>query len=285
MTGQSKLTGMVLVSMPVGDYDRRLTILTKERGKISAFAKGSRRPTSPLLGCSQPFSFGEFILYEGKSSNNVVSADISNYFTELRNDVESIYYAMYFCEFSCFMTKENLEAGEPLKLLYMSLRALSKPALHKKLVRRIFELRFMAINGEMPQVEQCVLCGKKDMLKEAKGWFSPREGGICCEECRRKRMRERQSIAAVSTKPASGIRSVGGTQSAASGRCQPENDGLWVGTSTIYTMQYVLATPLEKLFTFAVSDEVLSELANAMERFLEHHVGQKMKSEELLEMF
>ena len=253
MTGQIKLTGMVLVSMPVGDYDRRLTILTRERGKISAFAKGSRKPTSPLLGCSQPFSFGEFILYEGKSSYNVVSAEISNYFAELRDDVESIYYAMYFCEFSCFMTKENLEAGEPLKLLYMTLRALSKPALHKRLVRRIFELRFMAVNGEMPQVENCVLCGREEMLKEPKGWFSPSEGGICCEECRKKRIQE--------------------------------NDGIWIGTSTIYTMQYILATPLEKLFTFTVSDEVLAELSEAMDRFLAKHVGHKMKSEEMLEIF
>ena len=267
MTGQIKLTGMVLVSMPVGDYDRRLTILTKERGKISAFAKGSRKPTSPLLGCSQPFSFGEFILYEGKSSYNVVSADISNYFAELRDDVESIYYAMYFCEFSCFMTKENLEAGEPLKLLYMTLRALSKPALHKKLVRRIFELRFMAINGEMPRVESCVLCGREEMLKAPKGWFSPSEGGICCEDCRRKRMQEQNS------------REAGG------GKYQPENDGLWIGTSTVYTMQYILATPLEKLFTFTVSDEVLSELSNAMDQFLAKHVGHKMKSEEMLDIF
>ncbi len=265
MTGQIHVTGMVLVSMPVGDYDRRLTILTKERGKISAFAKGARKPTSPLLGCSQPFSFGEFILYEGKSSYNVVGADISNYFAELRDDVEAIYYAMYFCEFSCYMTKENLEAGEPLKLLYMTLRALSRPALHKKLVRRIFELRFMAVNGEMPQVEQCVLCGREEMLKAPKGWFSPSEGGICCEECRKKRMQEQES--------------------AGGGRYQPENDGLWIGTSTIYTMQYILATPLEKLFTFTVSDEVLSELAEAMDRFLNKHVGHKMKSEEMLEIF
>ena len=265
MTGQIHLTGMVLVSMPVGDYDRRLTILTKERGKISAFAKGSRRPTSPLLGCSQPFSFGEFILYEGKSSYNVVSAEITNYFAELREDVEAIYYAMYFCEFSCFMTKENLEAGEPLKLLYMTLRALSKPALHKKLVRRIFELRFMSVNGEMPQVESCVLCGREEMLKEPKGWFSPSEGGICCEDCRRKRMQERNN--------------------AEGGRYQPEQDGVWIGTSTIYTMQYILATPLEKLFTFTVSDEVLSELCEAMDRFLAKHVGHKMKSEEMLEIF
>ena len=267
MTGQIKLTGMVLISMPVGDYDRRLTILTKERGKISAFAKGARKPTSPLLGCSQPFSFGEFVLYEGKSSYNVVSADISNYFAELRDDVESIYYAMYFCEFSCFMTKENLEAGEPLKLLYMTLRALSKPALHKKLVRRIFELRFMAVNGEMPQVENCVLCGREEMLKQPNGWFSPSEGGICCEECRKKRMQEQTE------------------KEAQGGKYMPEKDGLWIGTSTIYTMQYILATPLEKLFTFTVSDEVLVELSEAMEQFLAKHVGHKMKSEEMLEIF
>ncbi len=265
MTGQVHLTGMVLVSMPVGDYDRRLTILTRERGKISAFAKGARKPTSPLLGCSQPFSFGEFVLYEGKNSYNVVSAEISNYFAELRNDVESIYYAMYFCEFSCFMTKENLEAGEPLKLLYMTLRALSKPALHKKLVRRIFELRFMAVNGEMPQVESCVLCGREEMLKQPKGWFSPTEGGICCEECRRKRLQERNA--------------------ATGAAYMPENDGVWIGTTTIYTMQYILATPLEKLFTFTVSGEVLSELCEAMEQFLTKHVGHKMKSEEMLEVF
>lgn len=269
MTGQIHLTGMVLVSMPVGDYDRRLTILTKERGKISAFAKGARKPTSPLLGCSQPFSFGDFVLYEGKSSYNVVSAEISNYFAELREDVESIYYAMYFCEFCCFMTKENLEAGEPLKLLYMTLRALSRPALHKKLVRRIFELRFMAVNGEMPQVENCVLCGREEMLKEPKGWFSPSEGGICCEECRRKRMQERS----------------GAEKTADGGKYLPENDGVWIGTSAIYTMQYILSTPLEKLFTFTVSEEVLAELCEAMDQFLAKHVGHKMKAEEMLEMF
>ena len=147
----------------------------------------------------------------------------------------------------------------------MTLRALSKPALQKKLVRRIFEHRFMAINGEMPQVEQCVLCGREEMLKEQKGWFSPGEGGSCCEECRRKRMQENNSTEG--------------------GRYQPENDGIWVGTSTIYTMQYILATPLEKLFTFTVSDEVLSELSEAMDRFLNKHVGHKMKSEEMLEIF
>lgn len=142
------LTGMVLKVTPVGENDRRLVILTRERGKITAFARGAKRPGSPLMAVSRPFVFGEFRLYEGRDSYNLQSAEIRNYFTEIAADVEAACYGSYFLEFADYYGREGMDGSETILLLYQSLRALLKPALPNPLVRTVFELRIMVINGE-----------------------------------------------------------------------------------------------------------------------------------------
>lgn len=147
-----KLTGMVLKTVPIGEYDRRVVILTKERGKISAFAKGARRPNSRLVAAASPFAFGEFRLYEGRSSYNMMEADISNWFEGLREDYEAACYGMYFLEMMDYYTRENNDESGMLKLLYQSVRALLAPSLDRRLVRFVFEIKAMVLNGEYPGV-------------------------------------------------------------------------------------------------------------------------------------
>lgn len=150
MQGITEITGMVLKAEPMNDYDRRVVFLTKERGKISAFARGARKPNSKLLAATNPFCFGTFKLYEGRTSYNVMEAEITNYFEGFRKDYDSACYGMYFLEVMDYYTRENSDEKEMLKLLYQSLRALMHEGLSNVLVRYIFEMKAMVINGEFP---------------------------------------------------------------------------------------------------------------------------------------
>ena len=225
MSQNITVTGMILSATPIGEYDRRVVILTKERGKISAFAKSARRQNSVLMGMTNPFTFGEFTLYEGRTSYTLVQANISNYFMELSSDFEGAYYGFYFMEFADYYAREFNDETETLKLLYQTLRALSSKKIPFELVRCIFELKMLVINGEYPEVFQCTCCGNREVLF---------------------------------------------------GFSQMEN-------SAAYTLQYIVSTPIEKLYTFTVSGVVLGQLQKIMKQYIGMYVDKKFKSLEILE--
>lgn len=243
MGDRLELTGMVLSAAPVGEYDKRLVLLTKERGKISGFAKGARRQNSPLLAAAKPFSFGTFECFEGRTSYNIYQAQISNYFEKLSLDFESAYYGMYFLEFADYYARENNDEKEMLRLLYASLRALENPRLDKKLVRRVFELKAMVINGEYPQAFCCVECGNTRDLSV----YSREKNGVLCREC-------------------------------AGGRKSQK-----LLESTVFTMQYVISSSVEKLYTFTVSEEVFREFSQIVDYFRKTYVDRSFKTLEILE--
>lgn len=243
MVNQVTLTGMVISSAPVGDYDKRLVILTKERGKITAFAKGSRRPNSPYVAGSRPFSFGEFTLYQGKEAYTLTGINISNYFAEMANDLDKVYYGMYFLELSEYFSKENVEAKDMLNLLYASFLAIQKNVIPLKLIRHIFELKIFEINGEYPDVYRCMGCGSSNVSH-----FCASVNGALCTECHRHK-----------------------------------KDAIALVTSTFYTLQYIISSPISKLYTFTVSEDVLSELQMVMARWMAANTDKQFKSLELIQ--
>lgn len=148
-----EVTGIVLKAEPVGEYDRRMVLLTGSHGKITVFAKGARRPNSRFIAASNPFCFGKFRVFVGKTSYSLSDAEIHSYFDELKQDYEKVIYGMYFLELADYYSRENLEAEELLKLLYFSLKALLHPAFPDPMVRVVYELKALAIDGVLPEAE------------------------------------------------------------------------------------------------------------------------------------
>ena len=101
-----------------------------------------------MMGYARIFAYGKFKLFEGRDSYNIISAEIANYFEEISDDIESTCYGTYFLEMLDYYTKEALADMESLKLIYYTLLALTKKSIPNRLVRRIFELKIMALNSD-----------------------------------------------------------------------------------------------------------------------------------------
>ncbi len=236
------LTGMVISAMPVGDYDKRIQILTRERGKITAFVRGARRPNSAFLAASNPFSFGQFEVYEGKSAYTLGKVNISCYFRELASNLQAAYYGFYFLEMAAYYTQENMDGTHFLNLLYITLKALLKPSLDNHLVRRIYELRVLVLLGEYPNVFSCMQCGKKEGLAYFSVW---RHGAVCTD-------------------------------------CQQGETVLHMDASTLYALQYIITAPLEHLYTFTLSEKVLEQLDGIVSAYIHQYNSHEFKSEDML---
>ncbi len=239
-----EVTGMVIASGPVGEYDKRVVLLTRELGKISAFARGARKPGNALMAACESFAFGTFFIYSGRNSYTVEKAAIKTYFRELADDLVGACYGYYFLEFADYFARENEDEMAMLNLIYHSLRALLDKRIPDKLVRAVYELKQLVINGEYPEFFCCTSCGAAEDIEG----FSISSNGVLCHSCLRKK------------------------------------DTIRILPATLYTLQFIVATPCEKLYSFTVKDEVLAELMEVMRCCILKYLDKRMKSLDMLEL-
>lgn len=257
MAAQEVVHGMVLSAMPVGESDRRVVLLTKERGKIAAFARGARKPNSPLLAKSQPFAVGEFTVYAGRDAYTLLQAEISEYFEKIQEELTAVCYACYFCEFAGYFAREELEAGDMLNLLYVTLSMLVKKRLSYALVRRIFEWKMLSLFGEAPWMTDCVHCRKTCRVEEQVPyvWFFYSKGGILCPDC---------------------IHMYG--------KQMKMPDAVKVQETVRFTLEYIAFSPVSRLYSFQLAEEVSKKLIQFVGDYIGQCVPHEFRSLQMLEM-
>ncbi len=143
-----KLNGIIIKETDYNEYDKLITLLTREKGKIKAYAFNVRKSNSKNIGKAKLFTLGTFELRENNESYTLENIIIKEDFNDLTKDYESVCYASYFIELADYFSYENIESEEVIDLLYFALKSLIKGIVDKKLIRRIFELKILKYQGE-----------------------------------------------------------------------------------------------------------------------------------------
>jgi len=144
--------GMILETHPYSEADKRIVILTGERGKITAFARGARRARSVFSASTEPFVFGEFVLFPGKNAYSLERVNVIEYFREISTDIDNAALGFYFLELAGYYAMEENDEREFANLLYMAIKALLTPGLDHDYIRRAYEFRSMVVFGEYPDM-------------------------------------------------------------------------------------------------------------------------------------
>ena len=163
MTDEIEVSGVVVSGMPIGEYDKRVVIITAELGKIHAFARGARKTNSKLLAGTDPLTFGTFKLISGKNAYTLVEVKIINYFAELKMDIDRVYYGFYFLELATYFSRENIGGKMLVNLIYMAVKALEakKKEFTPEFIKAIFEWKIFEIEGIIPNIENGMFLGRK----------------------------------------------------------------------------------------------------------------------------
>lgn len=143
-----KLNGVIVADKDYREYDKLLTILTQDKGKVSVYAFNVRKSNSKNIGKISLFTFGTFEVRENQDSLYLENVILKEEFYDLTKDYENVCYASYFIELASYVAFENLECDEIIDLLYFAFKALTKGIVDKKLVRRVFELKMIKYQGE-----------------------------------------------------------------------------------------------------------------------------------------
>lgn len=171
---------LVLSTLDYGEADRLVTLLTREHGKLTAFAAGARKSKRRFAGALEPFMRLKVQLVETHGSTlRLDQTDIQAGFYTARAELSLITRALYAVELCRELTRDREPHTELFVLLdhYLSQLDAQKAGPTSLLA---FELAVLDEAGLRPRFDACVLCQK---ALGGPPRFDPAEGGAICEAC------------------------------------------------------------------------------------------------------
>lgn len=173
---QFRTQAIILSRRIFGESDRLLTLFTPDYGKISAIAKGARKPNAKVSGHVELFTRSDVMIHKGRNLDILVQAELIDPYLGLREDLVRGAYASYVAELlDRFTIAEDINQVDLFVLLHQTFQRISDDD-DPRLATRYYELKLLDLVGFRPELMECVV-DREPLLPKAH-FFSHEDGGI-----------------------------------------------------------------------------------------------------------
>ena len=170
---------VVLRTIPLGEADRIVTLMTENHGRVRAVAKGIRRTTSKFGSRLEPTTHVSLQLYAGRELDTITQAETITHLGAIRDDLHRFGRANVMLETVDQVALEREPNNALYRMLVGALAELDRD--DAPLVLAGFLLKLLALEGFQPQLDECVACGTRSNLVA----FDVDDGGLRCTDDRR----------------------------------------------------------------------------------------------------
>lgn len=231
--------GLVIREQSIGEADKLITVLTAKYGLVRAFSRGAKKTKSKKLAATSLLSYSDFTFSKTRDAFSVEDALVKEVFFELRNDVQKMALAQYFCELAYEFCEEDFESEEILRLFLNALWLLKGSKKSTSFIKAVTELRLMSLSGYMPDLVACEKCGEYETDAM---FFSAENGKLYCENCR------------------------------------PDVSCKHLSLAVVTALRYIVYSDFEKIFSFSLGDNSLPVLCEICEEYLLNKTQRKFKT-------
>lgn len=241
-----KTKGLIIKEIKYNDTDKILTLLSADYGKISVYAKNSRKGGNRSSYGTQILTYGEYVLFRGRESYILNSCDVLANFYELSSDIELFTYAAHLIDMAEDACNDPSSAKDAVKALLYGLNALKKKR-NPKLISSALAIKITQIMGYPPHVSSCAICNTRTMEQIHFGF---KKCGFLCEKC-----------------------------------SSSEKDSIYIENGLAKAILFVLLSEDSGIFSFELSDRLLNKFFNLALKYIEERMDRRYRKLDFLEEF
>lgn len=239
--------GLIVKEQNIGEQDKLVTVLTENMGIIRAFVRGAKNIKSTKCAGTSLLSYSKLEIYKGRNSYVINDAKCIEIFIKLRDSIENMSLAQYFCELAITICPQDIDSENHLRIILNGLHLLANNNTNPLVIKPCVEMRLMSYSGYMPDLIMCKSCGAYESEELA---FFPKTGTLLCGVCYNKNL--------------------GNSSMESNVFLKQEGIAILMDMSIATALRHTIYADENKVFSFTMPEEKLKTLNKITEAYLNY---------------